>query len=89
MKALLKRWWPMALCCLPAVAIAVVALVGGASLGGPWRLGLNTLAVLACPISMGLMMWMMSRDSSSQHSHPAPVERSELEPLAAPQPETK
>lgn len=64
MKALLKRWWPMALCCLPGVAVAVIVglgiAFGGAAavtwLGGPLGLGLLVLATLACPVSMGLMM---------------------------------
>jgi hypothetical protein len=61
----LKRWLPIALCCLPGVATLVViglgVAVGGSVLGaffnGPLGLGLIALAVLACPLSMGLMMW--------------------------------
>jgi len=55
---------PIALCCLPGVAIAAIIGVGiavggaavGASLGGPLGIGLIVLAALACPVSMGLMM---------------------------------
>lgn len=60
----LRKWLPIALCCLPGVvAAAAVGLsfaIGGtafgASLGGPLGFGLIALAMLACPLSMGLMM---------------------------------
>lgn len=65
MSAKLRKWLPIGLCCLPGVA--AVAIVGfglivgeaafGASLGGSLGLGLVALALLACPLSMGLMMW--------------------------------
>ena len=59
-----KRWLPIALCCLPGIAVAAVVGIGiavggaafGASFGGPLSLGLIALALLACPLSMGLMM---------------------------------
>lgn len=74
MKTLLKRWWPIALCCLPGVAVAALVgislAVGGAAfgsvLGGPLGLGLIVLATLACPVSMGLMM--MRQRSTIQKS---------------------
>jgi len=28
------------------------------------------LAVLACPITMGVMMWMMNKNMNGQHGHP-------------------
>ena len=55
-----KRWLPISLCCLPGVAIVAVVWLGvaisDASLAGPLRLGLIALTMLACPVSMGLMM---------------------------------
>ena len=59
-----KRWLPMALCCLPSLAIAAVIgigfTVGGAAFGGflnsPLGLAFIALGMLACPLSMGLMM---------------------------------
>src|SRR5574341_209057 len=64
MSAKLRRWMPIALCCLPGVATAAIVGIGvaaggaafGASLGGPLGLGIVALALLACPISMSLMM---------------------------------
>ncbi|MBI1880302.1 MAG: hypothetical protein HYR94_19130 [Chloroflexi bacterium] len=65
MNARLRKWLPIGLCCLPGVA--AVAIIGfglivgeaafGVSLGGPLGLGLVALALLACPVGMGLMMW--------------------------------
>lgn len=72
--AKLRRWLPMALCCLPGgVAVAIVGfglITGkaafGASLGGPLGLGLVVLAMLACPLGMSLMMWRgMRRKAAS------------------------
>ena len=62
MNTKLRNWLPIALCCLPGVGIvAIVGIglaVGGAAFGAsPLGLGLVTLALLACPLSMGLMMW--------------------------------
>ena len=64
MNAKVRKWMPIALCCLPGVAIAVIVGVGiavggaavGSSLGGPLGIGLIVLAALACPLSMYLMM---------------------------------
>lgn len=86
MNAKLKKWLPHTLCCLPGVvAVAIVGFgliagetVFGVSLGGPLGLGLVALALLACPLSMGLMMWRSQRaapgSSSSLHSCCAPDE---------------
>ena len=76
MNAKLRKWIPIALCCLPGVAIAAIIGIGiavggaavGASLGGLLGIGLIVLAALACPLSMYLMM--TRQRGSSQH--PAP-----------------
>ena len=73
MKTKLRKWMPIALCCLPGVAVAAIiglsiALgdsVVGASLGEPLVIGLIVLAALACPLSMYLMM-TRQRGSSQQ-----------------------
>ena len=60
-----RQWLPIALCCLPGVALAgiwgISLIVGGAAVGafwsGPLGLGMISAAMLACPFSMGLTMW--------------------------------
>jgi len=73
MSAKLKKWLPIGLCCLPGIAIAAMVgasvLIGGATfgvgLGGPLGIGIILLALVACPLSMGLMMWRGNRNTSS------------------------
>jgi len=70
-----RQWLPMALCCLPGILAAALigvgaVALGGASLSGPLGLGLIALAVLACPLSMGLMMWRSTRHHSATDSAP-------------------
>lgn len=67
MKTQLKLLFSMVLCCMPMLAAPLLLSVAG-MLG--WRTGifgvvLSVLAVLACPVSMGLMMWQMSRHSKT------------------------
>jgi len=75
MNTKVRRWLPIALCCLPGVAIVAVvgigAAIGGVSLSGPLGLALIALAMLACPVSMGLMMMRRGSNpkSASQGSH--------------------
>ena len=74
----IAKWLPVALCCLPGVAAAAIVGVGiavggsafGASFGGPLGLGLVALALLACPLSMGLMVMRRgsNRNSASGRS---------------------
>ena len=72
-----KKWMPIALCCLPGVAIAVIIGVGialggaavGASLGGPLGIGLIVLAALACPLSMYLVMTRQRGSSQNTTSN--------------------
>lgn len=67
----LRKWLPIALCCLPGVAVAAIVVIGMAfggavlstTLSGPLGVGLLVLAVAACPMSMGLMMWRQRRSS--------------------------
>lgn len=73
MNTKIRKWLPIALCCLPGVAVAAILGVsialGGAtlsaSLGGPLGIGLIVLAALTCPLSMYLMM-SRQRGSSQQ-----------------------
>jgi hypothetical protein len=77
MKQNIKHLASMALCCLPMIVVPLLLGIAG-TLG--WRTGafgvvLTALAVLACPVSMGLMMWQMSRHSSAQAHGATPTTR--------------
>lgn len=72
----LKRWLPLGLCCLPGVVVAVIAGTGallgvasfGAGLGSPLGIGILALAALACPLSMGFMLWRSQRQAPPRAS---------------------
>lgn len=67
------RWLPIALCCVPGVLAAALIGVGialggvsfGEFLSGPLGFGLIVLALLTCPLSMGLMMRRASKPNVS------------------------
>jgi Mn2+/Fe2+ NRAMP family transporter len=74
MGAHFKKWWPVALCCIPALVIAAALGIGLVSLANLSRWA----AVLACPLAMGLMLWMMSKNMGSEQatgSHHSAAER--------------
>src|SRR5712691_244900 len=53
-----KRWLPLAVCCLPGIVAAAVITFGavvGISLDGPLS-GLLVLAILACPLTTFLVL---------------------------------
>ena len=66
-----RSWLPIALCCVPGVAL-VGLLAGGLILGGtaagilnsPWALGILAVAVLACPLAMGWAVLHRARSVS-------------------------
>lgn len=67
-----RKWFPIALCCLPGITLAVIVGIGlitgsaviGNVFGGPAGIGLIALAFLACPVGMGLMV----RRKYAQHT---------------------
>jgi Mn2+/Fe2+ NRAMP family transporter len=59
-----KKWWPVALCCVPAIVIVAALGVGLVSLANLSRWA----AVLVCPLAMGLMMWLMSKGMRSEQA---------------------
>ncbi len=71
MSATMRKWLPIALCCVPGIAIAGLVGIGlavggtalGATFGGPLGVAVIGVAVLACPASMGLMMLRQRRSS--------------------------
>lgn len=75
-----KRWLPLALCCTPVVVIGVLAAIGAGLFGNGRVFTMDGNAIfllvmgLACPIGMGLMMWLMNKQMS-QHAEPRPFDR--------------
>lgn len=62
----LKGMLLMAACCGAPVLLLLALPLMGSALGAFGVSALNTLAVLACPIGMALMMWMMMRGQRSE-----------------------
>src|SRR5262245_30684022 len=63
-------------CCAVPLILLLALLVLGTSLGGRSAPVVNTLAVLACPVSMALMTWIMwgRRAVTQQPIQEQPVE---------------
>jgi hypothetical protein len=55
----LKGLFLMVACCAVPLILVLVLPVLGTGLGGQTAPVVNALAVLACPVGMALMMWMM------------------------------
>lgn len=72
----LRKWSPIAFCCVPALILAAVVGIGiaiggtvvGTFFSGPLALGLIVLALLVCPLHMGWMMWRMQKRHDSAKS---------------------
>lgn len=76
----LKRYLPIALCCVPGLIIALV-ISTGVSLGDLLKILPTGIAVLACPIAMVIMMVMMNRQDKSEKNQttaPASVLKEDL-----------
>jgi hypothetical protein len=57
----LKGLLLMAACCAAPLLLLLALPVLGTILGGHSAPAVSALAVLACPVGMALMMWMMRR----------------------------
>lgn len=86
-----RSWLPIALCCVPGVAL-VGLLVGGLVLGGtaagilgsPWALGILAVAILACPLAMGWAVLQRARQAPALGAARTALECCPPESLAAP-----
>lgn len=68
MQTQLRKWMPIAICCLPGVTIAVIVgivMAMGGALGSVFNattgFGLILLGLLVCPLSMAWIMWRMQK----------------------------
>jgi len=68
----IKQWLSVAICCLPGIAVMMV-VVGIVTFNGLGRqtMDINTLFLvvmgLACPVGMGLMMWIMNKQMNQNN----------------------
>lgn len=68
----LRRWISIAVCCVPAIVVAAAVGLGVFANLRTSTAGANPiflLFTLACPVGMGLMMWLMAKDMNMQPSH--------------------
>lgn len=71
----IKGWLSIALCCVPGVIVGVLLGVGANFFGNARIDNMNANSIfllvmgLACPIGMGLMMWLMNKNMSEQSGH--------------------
>ena len=77
----LKGLLMMAACCGAPLVLVLALPVLGSALGGFGGSVVNTLAPLACPVGMVLMMWLMRRGQQAGAPQPAPTPPVALPPL--------
>ena len=78
----LKGLLLMAACCGAPLLLVLALPVVGSALGGLGASAVNTLALLACPVGMVLMMWLMMRGQRAGADQPAQTQPVALPPVA-------
>ena len=71
-----------AACCGAPVLLVLALPVLGSALGGLGVSAVSTLAALACPVGMVLMMWLMMRGQQAGANQPAQTQPVALTPVA-------
>ena len=64
-----RRWIPIAFCCIPRIVVVIAvgfALFANLRISVAGANPIFLLLILACPVGMGLMMWLMAKDMNKQ-----------------------
>jgi len=77
----LKGLLLMAACCGAPLLLFLALPVLGSALGGTGTAVVNTLAALACPVGMVLMMWLMMRRQQAGADQPTQTQPVALPPV--------